>query len=1180
MSKLTDLQYKRLFQGTPGKVLVLRPGSYEIVAATDAYLQATITFESDIVGKTLFEVFPDDPEDPEADGARNLLNSLLRVQSLKAPDIMGIQRYPIRLPDGAFEERFWSLVNSPLLDDAGEIEFILHRAEDVTTVVRESFTSKAAEAVGDGGRGAVQDIILQTRELRQALSKLQEYEARMRTAERLLNLGAWEFDVKSGQLGWTEQVFEIYDVPVSRTAPDFEEYFARVHPDDREASRAVYDAFAERKAAQIEFEHRVIKSDGGVRYVKGVGERHISANGEIVVGYVQDITPIVRVRHKLTQTERLLRLAGEKVRLGGWRVELDTESIIWTPETAAIHGMPSDYSPASVAEGIEFYAPEYREIIGDAFARCAGRGEEFDVICRLQTADGQRPWVRSIGVPEWDREGRVNAVHGAFQDVTILREAEAQAYEAERQRLNMLESISDAFFALDEEWNFTYLNKQAGIFLERSVDELLNKSIWAEFPQAVGGEFQRQYVTAMESRHTVKFEAFYRPLGKWLDVSAYPIPAGLAVYFRDVTDVRARQEQLRLLEAALSRQNDIVMITEADKLDAPDGPRIVYVNDAFERLTGYAKRDVIGLTPRLLQGPETDRLKLDQIRQALQEKEPIRCEVLNYARSGETYWLELDITPLLDDDGQCTHFVAVERNVTERKQQETELRHARERFELISRATNDVIWDWNFITGEVWWNDCMTDVFGYAISELEPGPESWSKRIHPDDLERVLHGIHAVIDGDGEYWSDEYRFIKRDDESANVIDRGFVIRDKSGKATRMVGSMIDVTERMKIEQQLREAQKLEAVGHLTGGIAHDFNNLLTVILGNAETLTQRLADPILHQMAEMTASAAQRGAQLTNRLLAFARRQPLDPKPTDINQLVEAMRALIRRTVPESIDLEFIPDPDLGVVEIDANGLDTALLNLVVNARDAMPDGGRLTIETANTFLDSEYAGRHPEVVPGEYVMVGVSDTGTGMDAETVRRAFEPFFTTKAVGKGSGLGLSMVFGFTKQSGGHIGIYSEPGEGTSVKLYFPRLRVLPPSHVLPIAEVPMQGGTEHILIAEDDDLVRDYLEGQLVSLGYRVTAVMSGPDALQALQSHTDFDLLLTDIVMPGGMNGRELADRVRATLPKLKVLFTSGYTENAIIHHGRLDPGVDLLSKPYTRVELATKVRQVLDKRP
>ncbi len=1009
MKPLTDQQYKCLFKSSPSKILVLLPDSFEIIAATDEYLKATMTCESDIIGKTIFEVFPDNPEDEQADGVKKLLASLQRVQSLKTSDVMGIQRYPIRLPNCTFEERFWSPVNSPVLNDAGEIEFIMHGAEDVTAIVRESTELNASDALSSNDPAAVKDIIMRSRELRQALSKLQEHEARMRTAERMLDLGTWDYHSGKDELNWSKQVFEIFDVPTDQPVPDFDGYFALVHPDDRETFHANFTTFTEQHMPEFEFEHRVIAHDGSVRYIKGAGQRHGAEDDEMVLGYVLDITSFIKTRDKLTQAEQLLRVAGEKAKLGGWRVQLDSESIIWTSETAAIHGMPGDYSPSSVSEAIQFYAPEYRELIRSIFERCVRQGEEYDVVCQLQLADGRRPWVRVIGIAEQDEKGRVSAVQGAFQDISTLHEAQDRAENAEQERRDVLESISDGFWAVDREWNFTYVNQQAGIMLDRSPDEMLGRNLWDEFQDAVGSDFEHQYQLAIESRQTRTFLAFYPPLDKWFDVSAYPIPNGLAVYFRDVTSERQRQEELRLVDAALARQNDIVVITEADTLDAPHGPRIVYVNDAFERLTGYTKSEALGRTPRILQGPETDRQQLARIRHALQNNEPIRCEVLHYDKSGQSYWLELDITPLFDAERNCTHFVAVQRDITQRKLREAALRQAQERFELISRATNDVIWDWNFSTDRLWWNDAMTAVFGYALSELEPGPESWTKRIHHDDLDRVLHGFYKVVDGDEVLWSDEYRFLRSNGQYANVFDRGFVNRDDTGKVTRMVGSMHDITERMKMEQRLRESQKLEAVGHLTGGVAHDFNNLLTVIMGNAEMMADLTTDPAISSMAEMSLSAARRGAELTSRLLAFARRRPLEPKMTNLNHLVEAMQPLISRTLPENIELELVLDFNLGITEVDASELDTALLNLAVNARDAMPDGGKLTIETANNVLDADYAARNFEVEPGEYVMICVADTGTGMTPDTLRRAFEPFYTTKAMGKGSGLGLGLWF---------------------------------------------------------------------------------------------------------------------------------------------------------------------------
>lgn len=386
-------------------------------------------------------------------------------------------------------------------------------------------------------------------------------------------------------------------------------------------------------------------------------------------------------------------------------------------------------------------------------------------------------------------------------------------------------------------------------------------------------------------------------------------------------------------------------------------------------------------------------------------------------------------------------------------------------------------------------------------------------------------------------------------------------------------------QRIAIEElnaRLRDSQRLEAVGQLTGGVAHDFNNLLTVILGNAEVLRERLgADPKLALLADMVVDAAERGAQLTQRLLAFARKQALEPQVVDVNQRVADMDALLRRTLGEHIEIEFTRGAGLWPALVDPAQLDNALLNLCLNSRDAMPHGGRLTIETANAYLDHEYVQANADVKAGQYVMLGVSDNGSGIAPQHLARVFEPFFTTKEKGKGTGLGLAMIYGFAKQSGGHASIYSEPGQGTTVKLYLPRAGHAQTQLKLPGNAMTAAGGKETVLLVEDDMLVRRYAHNQLEALGYTVIEASNGAQALQVLQGPQGVDLLFTDVVMPG-MSGKQLADQAHVLRPQLRVLYTSGYTENAIVHQGRLDPGVHLLTKPYRREELARRVRDAM----
>ena len=396
---------------------------------------------------------------------------------------------------------------------------------------------------------------------------------------------------------------------------------------------------------------------------------------------------------------------------------------------------------------------------------------------------------------------------------------------------------------------------------------------------------------------------------------------------------------------------------------------------------------------------------------------------------------------------------------------------------------------------------------------------------------------------------------------------------------RVITTEEDVTERKQAEAQLRQAQKMEAVGQLTGGIAHDFNNLLTVILGNLQLLERNVeSDEKLYKRVRTASDAVLRGAELTKRLLAFSRRQALDSRSVALNDLVRGMDNLLRRTLGEAIEIKTIIDKDLWPAHVDPGQLENTLLNLAINARDAMPEGGKLTIETANVTLDEAYAAQHSYVSPGDYVMLAVTDTGVGMPEEVLDHVFEPFFTTKEVGLGSGLGLSMVYGFVKQSAGHVNIYSEEDHGTSVKIYLPKSDSeagVSKDKVAGDDEVPT--GDETVLVVEDDAGVRETAVLLLEELGYRVIETEDGPTALAALDEHPDVDLLFTDVVMPGGMSGAELARKVLDLRPDIKVLYVSGYTENAIAHGGVLDEGVELLGKPYLKKDMARKVRRVLD---
>ena len=409
----------------------------------------------------------------------------------------------------------------------------------------------------------------------------------------------------------------------------------------------------------------------------------------------------------------------------------------------------------------------------------------------------------------------------------------------------------------------------------------------------------------------------------------------------------------------------------------------------------------------------------------------------------------------------------------------------------------------------------------------------------------------------------------------HLVVSGRPLRDAEGNITGAALIYHDITASRDTEHQLQQAQKLDAIGKLTGGVAHDFNNMLTIITGTTETLVDSLRDrPQLAKTAELIDGAAERCRELIQHLLAFARRQPLEPRIIDVNDTVSDIAKLLRPTLGEQIEINSALAPDVARLHIDPSQLSNSLLNMAINARDAMPDGGKLLFETSNVVLDEAYAATNLDIAPGRYVLIAVSDTGTGMSQAVQDKVFDPFFTTKEVGKGTGLGMSMVYGFVKQSGGHIKIYSEQGHGTTIKLYLPPARGQVAAEAPPPPPTPR--GSETILVVEDDPLVRNYVTAQLTSLGYKTIAVADGRAALALVDSGEKFDLLFTDVIMPGGMNGRQLADEVAKRRPGMKVLYTSGYTENAIVHHGRLDEGVLLLAKPYRKAQLAGMLQQAL----
>jgi PAS domain S-box-containing protein len=610
----------------------------------------------------------------------------------------------------------------------------------------------------------------------------------------------------------------------------------------------------------------------------------------------------------------------------------------------------------------------------------------------------------------------------------------------------------------------------------------------------------------------------------------------------------------------------------------PDGT-VASWNAGARRFKGYTEAEIIGQHFSRFYTPADRAAGVPEraLRTAL-EAGRFEAEGWRVRKDGTHFWASVVIDPIHDDDGQLVGFAKITRDISDKKLAREALRRTEEQFRLLVDSVIDYAIYMLSPEGLVTtWNAGARNIKGYQADEVI-GTHFGRFYTEEDRRNGLPDRVLATAREHGRYHGEGLR-VRKDGTRFRadvVVD---AIRDADGRLLGFAKITRDVTQRVQLEEArkaLQHAQRLEAVGKLTGGVAHDFNNILQVIGGSLQLLgTSLMGQPAPQRHLQMALTAVDRGAKLSSQLLAFARRQPLQPYVLNPGRVVRNMEDLVRRAVGEHVEVETVVSASLWNATLDPHQLENVVLNLAINARDAMPGGGKLTVELSNTMLDDTYVSAAHEVPPGQYVLLAISDTGTGMPADVLERAIEPFFTTKVEGQGTGLGLSMAFGFVKQSGGHFRIYSEMGHGTTIKAYFPRALEAEQTLPEPVAG-EVRGGTETILVVEDDPNVQATVVGMLTELGYQVLRADNAEVALAVLKAGVRCDLLFTDVVMPGKLKTTDMVRQAKALQPAMKVLYTSGYTQNAIIHGGRLDPGVELLSKPYRREKLASKVRQLL----
>jgi len=923
--QLLSVDFQALFDASPTPFIVVAPPNWTIVAANDARLRVTNTTREQQIGRPLFEIFPDDPDDPQADGVRNLTASLERVVATKAPDTMAVQRYAVRDLDGQFVERWWTPVNSPVLNGDGDVALIIHRVEDVTEVVRLRGDAEARDQLATDQQGVI--------------SQLRASEVALRNSEAGLRL--------------------------------------------------VIDGARD---------HAILTTDPA--------------------GLVTT----------------------------------------WSPGAEAIFGWTAD------------------EMVGQRASR--------------------------LFTPE-DRAAGVD--------------------------VHELETAAATGAAPDERWHVR--KDGARVFMNGSVHPL---------PPSPDGK-----------------------------------PRGFLKIAQDETERRRKDEELRKLNTNL--ENEVLRRSHIGGKTWQLSPEILGVanaegvfestNPTWGRILGWSSEELGAIPFMDLVHPE-DRNRTLAGFEALQRGEPVlRLENRYRAKDGAYRWLSWVAVP---DGGK---YYCSARDITAQVAAATE----REKlFEISPDLFGVATFDGHLQSINPAWSKRL----GRSEADLLARP--FSEIIHPDDLASTADVVATLQTGRPVHQF-HVRLLKSD--GGAIPYAWSAVPDAANGIFYTVGR--DITEdQAKAEQlkdaqdALRQSQKMEAVGQLTGGLAHDFNNLLAGIGGSLELMQKRLSEQGLtgfDRYLGIAQASTQRAAALTQCLLAFSRRQTLDPKALDANRLIRTMEDLLRRSVGPNIEVDVVGAIGLWLTKVDAPQLENALLNLVINARDAMPDGGRITIETANKWID-ERAAKTREIEPGQYISVCVTDTGTGMTAEVMERAFDPFYTTKPLGQGTGLGLSMIHGFVRQSGGQVRIYSELGQGTTMCLYLPRYTGEMEDEVEDSAEaVPEAELGETVLVIDDEEPIRMLISEVLQEAGYRILEAGDGPTGLRILQSEARIDLLISDVGLPGGFNGRQVADAARQTRPDLKVLFITGYAEIAAIGNGQLEPGMQVITKPFQMTALAQRVRAIIE---
>ena len=759
------------------------------------------------------------------------------------------------------------------------------------------------------------------------------------------------------------------------------------------------------------------------------------------------------------------------------------------------------------------------------------------------------------------------------QDITERKQAEI----ASLWLAAIVEFSDDAIIGKDINSIITSWNKGAERIFGYSASEMIGTSIMRLIPDDRGDEENHILAKIKRGENLEHFETLRKTKdGRLIDVSVTASPIkdatgkviGVSKVARDWTERKRVNQRLTLLDTCVSKLNDIVLVTEAEPIDEP-GPKIVFVNEAFGRITGYTPDEALGRSPRFLQGEKTDRDVLAEIRRALQQRQPIRREIINYGKDGAEYWLDMDIAPIFDAMGKCTHFAAIERDITERKRADEQIA---EQAALLDKA-RDAILVRDLEGNILYWNQGAERMYGWTREEAIG--RNVRDLFYSDTKKFDEANALAVRQGE---WNGELQHQTMNRGRITIEARWTLIRNSEGQPKSVLAINTDITERKKIEAQFLRAQRMESIGTLAGGIAHDLNNILSPIMMAVEVLKSFSSDPQAQSILNALEVSAGRGADIVRQVLSFARGMEGQRAEVQPKHLLNDLVSIIKDTFPKDIRLQFSIPNNMWTILGDPTQLHQILLNLCVNARDAMPNGGSLTVGAENCLLDEQYAAMNIQAKAGRYVIISVTDSGTGIPPAIIDKIFEPFFTTKDINKGTGLGLSTVIAIVKSHDGFVNVYSEPGQGTTFKVYLPATEGSSEAQgqESEIVSLP-RGCGETILVVDDEASIRTITSQTLEAFGYRVLAATDGAEAVAVYAEHKkEIAVVLTDMMMPV-MDGAATIHALMRINPAIKIIAASGLNSNGGVATASSAGVKHFLTKPYTAGTLLKTMRAILD---